>query len=186
MAIDVRRVLSRLVAKTAAWDVTPRDTSPGRMLPSDIQASLGLVRSRFGQGLVLAKWCHDFTMLPEVQAELIVRFQRAVRGKKPHVRDKQTIDSVCWLAIEELIDPNLCKVCGGAGERFSIKRKLRLVCEACAGSGRKAPSNRARARYCGLNEKTWRLGWASRYEVAFRIVGDAHGKALNIIRKSLQ
>lgn len=184
--IDPRRVLGRLASKTSSWELVSPGTSPDRMRPADILVALGKVTSRMGQGLVLAKWVGDSTMLPEVHEMLLVRYAQEAEERRWKYRNGGTAGRLCWLAIEELVDPNLCKRCGGAGERFSMKRKLRLMCEQCGGLGIKSLSNRGRARYCHISEGAWRSRWGDRYLSVSRIVEGAHSHALGIIRRALQ
>jgi hypothetical protein len=184
--VDPRRVLARLVSRTSSWELSSRDTSPERMMTADVLMALGCVHDRLGQGLVLAKWCGDFSMVEECHAVLLDQYRELadIRGWRSH--NERTSENICWLAIEELVSPNLCRECRGAGEKWHTKRQVRMVCAACGGGGVKAPSNRARARYCEIGEASWRDRWGVRYAAAFSLADQAHAAALGRVRRALQ
>lgn len=68
------------------------------------------------------------------------------------------------LVIEEVTSPARCARCKGRGTRANPQGVLR-TCDFCAGSGRRLPSEAARAVRAGIPYDAWRKTWKARARV---------------------
>lgn len=89
--------------------------------------------------------------------------QTAIKNKwQP--RDSRVLQGMARVAVFEVFKDCQCTKCNGTG--FDMTR----ACKCCNGTGKKSMSKRSIARELGINEKTYREIWASRYAVIYEYV----------------
>ena len=81
---------------------------------------------------------------------------------------KVVLTGMVWLAIIELVEPQLCRTCKGHGAFYSRKNKLVEDCQVCGGGGHRPRSDRSRARFCHVDYRSWRRRWQDRSPVRRR------------------
>jgi len=108
---------------------------------------------------------------------------------------------VCRLAVDEVIQPHLCRVCGGRGfimitrkdpHRRKGKKKdrepkaLRVDCEKCGGEGFFAWRPFTRARAAGIGRWRWQHVWNVRYrDILLPIVTQYESVFIGAFRRRL-
>lgn len=75
------------------------------------------------------------------------------------LRGETLKSQMAWLAIDELLDNNICKKCGGTGY---IKAKPH---DACKGTGKRKHSESYNAERCLIEYDAWLKTWRHRYRV---------------------
>ncbi|MEF2147773.1 hypothetical protein [Aquilutibacter rugosus] len=86
--------------------------------------------------------------------------------------------------IDELMEPNLCRACGG---RCDVRDgDLVVTCEQCEGSGIAPVSDRARAHRIGRSQTTYLQNWRGPYEWLHRKLSEAEAEARTRLAKALQ
>lgn len=85
--------------------------------------------------------------------------------------------------VHELDGADLCGECQGRGR--IITSDLSVPCPECKGSGHKRASGRARARFLGVSEPTYRGEWRAPYDATYAALSDALQDAIRAMREAL-
>lgn len=93
------------------------------------------------------------------------------------VRGKPVVYTMCWLAVDEVILPNLCGTCNGTCYKGS------RICPTCAGSGKGKLSGSAIASACGLSQPEYSRRWRDRYGLIYGYVADLDAQVYKAARK---
>ena len=181
----------RLLARLAPGALDPRrvraDSSGlDRLTPADIAAAVGMLRrpgpngasmpDRFAQALILYKWAgHDDAQTHRALVrEIVVAISAWAAAERWRIR-KGRLQSLAELAIAEMISPEVCRACNGAGEVWDSSGQ-QVVCEACAGVGRFPWSMRRRAQVVGMHGESWRVSWDRRYRRVLGLLEEVEGR----------
>jgi hypothetical protein len=147
---------------------------------SDVAASLsGLEYPVYCYALV--KFCGQSAQTALMQDEVrrkavILSEQKRWQGNTEYVQ------GMADMAIDEHIQPGLCKVCRGEG---SIEK---MSCESCRGKGvRPRLSSKEAAKLChpNMTASAWRKTWSARYDDIFKMIQDWDGMIADHITRRL-
>jgi hypothetical protein len=158
------------------------------MTNADILAALGMTHNRVGQGIVLARYAADYSMLVEVHDAGYAWAMTLAKERRWHptrASVQVTLYKLVTLAIEELVAPQLCRTCRGRGQLLVRKRLLIEDCPVCKGAGQRPRGDRARARFVEVDYRAWRRRWRLRYPLVASPLARATGETLGRLQTKL-
>lgn len=156
---DRRELLALLTHKVQHFAVAASDFH--KITPQDIAHALGKMHSEAARYFARVKYCGQIEFA-ERCAELgqIAMLQEIEDIEKWRSRPYWVFD-MCAMAIAEATHPQICPWCRGTAE--IISQNLRIVCEACRGSGHKVWRASDRANLMGISRQNW-SAWTERYK----------------------
>lgn len=102
------------------------------------------------------------------ESEKIAR-QTALVKKWRLIEGRDTIEKCGRLAAYEHLEPHIgmCKTCGGS--KYTLDRyRVAKQCKSCEGTGRRQITDRDMAEFIGVDRKTARECWRSRYDYLYQ------------------
>lgn len=114
-----------------------------------------------------ARYMADRTILDELHAAAFARAlglaSRQWRGfDVRQVFHVERLALVAARALDESLSPMICGRCKGRGHITRLASPA-AHCTICRGTGRRAPSDAARARACGISRARWSRVWGARF-----------------------
>lgn len=88
--------------------------------------------------------------------------------------------------LDELLHPNRCPVCDGAGEIEATSTSPASMCETCNGRGIVPISDRQRGARIGRAESSYRRSWRGLYEWTYNLLSHAERSAAYELSDRLQ
>ena len=138
----------------------------------DIAHAMGSLWSDGAALLGRVKWAGQEEYMTKLVKFLVLEVT-TLSNQQKWLCTKDEIEKVCRLAIHESISPKLCRSCNGLGELWVKKSPgrpkansppdLRIVCQACEGSGTKQLSVSRLAETAGMNWQKFNRHWLQRY-----------------------
>ncbi len=158
------------------------------MTNADILLALGMSGNRIGQGIVLARYTGDTSMLIEVHDAGLGWAWDMAAERSWHINRASvqvTLRMLVWLVIDELVEPQLCRSCQGRGNIFAKKRLLIEKCHVCRGAGVRERGDRARARFIHVDYRGWRRRWRERHRLVYVPLAETAARTLREMNKKL-
>ena len=158
--MQVQERLAMLCAKTSNMEVSTH--GQGGLTPYDISSALsGTPRGPYL--LALVKYAGDETALDELIEHIDAMVEQTAEERKWKLRKREVLGKISQLAlIESEVVPQKCGQC--KGRAWVIYRKLKKPCMACGGTGNHSTSARSKARFLGIDWRTYRNTWSHRLD----------------------
>ena len=93
------------------------------------------------------------------------------------VRGRPTVCNMATLSVLEVVRPNRCGTCHGAGYKGA------RLCMSCNGAGTKALAGTVIAESCGLMQQDFSRNWKQRYDRVYRHVAGLDGQVNGVLRR---
>ncbi len=183
------KAVNRLSAGTANYSGVGPGGEP-EFTQADIAQAVGQVKDRAGQLLVMRKWADLTDAAAEGELKRLLLWKvvdQLAAPEKWRIRVPGTLQRMIAAAIEEAINPLVCKDCNGKG---TILKKGEsgiesVTCSRCAGKGRVDPTERERAKKCEMAWATYGKTWDKRYESILRLITGLITQSLYEIKEAL-
>ena len=168
--LDPLEKLALLESHAIDWRHIPSGWQ--HLTASDIAGTLAKV-PRGASLLVRVKYANQERFKPDLIYWLKVEvFDEIIKSPVQPIHDK-----LINLAINEVLDPRICKTCKGVGN-LPVEAKL-LACEDCNG-GKYAWTEHSRATYCGIHHEVWKRRWSRMYTEILTIPWTWEGQAREV------
>lgn len=194
---NVRRLLSKLSAKTASVEPSTLGMSPDRLTPADIAAAVGSQSLADGpRALIKVKWG---LIDQEVYRLVLYLTKDMIETAKRRKWRTQANAAVWWrLSVLTLREAEViwldrdalragaekCQSCHGVG--LAVQDGVKFVtCPHCKGTTRRILSERRKAYELGVDKKSWKHTWDYRYGVASTKIHVWEGVAISELHARL-
>ncbi len=160
--MNAAELLSLATARPPNWENAPGGIPI--LTQQDVMYALACIHHNGASLLLRVKYADQKTYIGDLEKEVLKATKELWEEKNwgfPEGKGSEYLGEMTRFAITEQIIPHICLRCGGWGE--DIEHGKRIPCDNCRGSGRKNPSERARAQILGVEREQWRYTWSDRY-----------------------
>lgn len=168
-------------------DSVGHDTSGQGLTGVDIAAALSLAKvTRVEELMIRYIYAHDFGVYDEmvlaIHTAASVKWLTSWNWRMAPDMFKRLTDA----AIIESLEPRICITCKGIGRFQVVEAQPFVNCQTCDGVGRIRPTDKERARRCGVKADNFRHHLANRYVKLLSFVQAVPQEAERKIRKALR
>jgi hypothetical protein len=183
--------LAVLQPHSTTMEPTTPDTGGGSLTAADCAHALAICRSDAGARLLMMR-IGGIDCRKELHRAIMGRIMLMAIGEdwlKPgEALDRDRMDRLATLALNEHIRPHLCARCQGRG-CLSIRGRRRVIeeCPDCAGSGRRKPHAPGRyASQIGVTRHQWMKRWTARHASVVDWLAQAESQAIGDLITALR
>jgi len=161
--MNSRELLSLLTARVQRFHLAPGGVP--NLTAEDVAHALGMLRQEQVRLYARIKYSGQIEYADKLAGMIRVHVMTKKLKAGWRIPRPDFLLDVGYLMIVESVDPNLCPTCDGRAEVHPEVGPV-IMCEKCAGTGKRAWQDADRAAAVRLAKSSWSETWSDRYKEA--------------------